>query len=80
MVKSTVFFYLFISTIKFTLLLLDILPIVKLPIQGHQYWKFHNQNMKYGPRNISEGFDNIPDNIDTAFVWSGNGKTYFVKG
>jgi len=36
--------------------------------------------MKYGPRNISEGFDGIPNNIDTAFVWSGNGKTYFKKG
>lgn len=36
--------------------------------------------MKYGPRNISEGFDGIPNHLQTAFVWSGNGKTYFVKG
>ncbi|KAL4220622.1 peptidase M10A [Mactra antiquata] len=47
--------------------------------KGPHYWKFRNQQLIYGPKNISEGFDGIPDNIDTAFVWSGNGKTYFVK-
>lgn len=48
--------------------------------QGSQYWKFHNLQLIYGPKNISEGFDGIPSFIDTSFVWSGNGKTYFVKG
>lgn len=50
------------------------------PLQGSQYWKFHNLQLIYGPKNISEGFDGIPSDIDTAFVWSGNGKTYFVRG
>ena len=43
--------------------------------QGNSYWKFHNLQMIYGPKNISEGFDGIPSDLDTAFVWSGNGKT-----
>ena len=29
---------------------------------------------------ISKGFDGIPDDLDAAFVWSGNGKIYFFKG
>jgi len=32
------------------------------------------------PKPISDGFAGIPSNIDTAFVWSGNGKIYFFKG
>lgn len=32
------------------------------------------------PKEISVGFAGIPNDVDTAFVWSGNGKTYFFKG
>jgi matrix metalloproteinase-14 (membrane-inserted) len=28
---------------------------------------------------MSVGFPGIPPNIDTVFVWSGNGKIYFTK-
>ena len=44
------------------------------------YWKFENQAPQDGyPRAISIGFEGIPNNIDTVFVWSGNGKMYFFK-
>ena len=32
------------------------------------------------PKEIGVGFAGIPNNVDAAFVWSGNGKTYFFKG
>ena len=31
------------------------------------------------PKNLRDGFPGIPNNVDTAFVWSGNGKIYFFK-
>lgn len=47
----------------------------------NQYWRFRNKKMDSGyPKDISVGFEGIPNSIDTAFVWSGNGKTYFFKG
>lgn len=32
------------------------------------------------PKEITEGFTGIPDHIDAATVWTGNGKIYFYKG
>jgi len=29
---------------------------------------------------IRDGFPGAPDNMDAAFVWSGNGRIYFIKG
>ena len=31
------------------------------------------------PKEISKGFEGIPNDVDAAFVWSGNGKIYFFK-
>lgn len=50
-------------------------------MQGSKYWRFHDKKMGNGyPKEISVGFAGIPNDIDTAFVWSGNGKTYIFKG
>lgn len=49
--------------------------------QGNNYWRFRNKQVSKGyPQRISVGFQGIPDNVDAALVWSGNGKTYFFKG
>ena len=29
---------------------------------------------------ISDKFPGLPDDIDSAFIWSGNGRLYFTKG
>ena len=45
-----------------------------------QYWRFTNKNRDSGyPKPISKGFAGIPNFIDAAFVWSGNGLIYFFK-
>ena len=49
-------------------------------MQGSKYWKFENMKPYPGyPKDLSGGFPGIPNNIDAAFVWSGNGKIYFFK-
>lgn len=32
------------------------------------------------PKKIRDGFSGLPDNIDAAFIWSANGRPYFIKG
>jgi len=32
------------------------------------------------PKNIAEDFPGVPNDLDAAFVWSGDGETYFFKG
>ena len=52
----------------------------KYQLQGSKYWKFENMKPYPGyPKDLSGGFPGIPNNIDAAFVWSGNGKIYFFK-
>jgi len=50
--------------------------------QGSSYWRFENINqLSPGyPRLISTGFKGVPDNPDAAFIWSGNGRIFFIKG
>jgi len=52
-----------------------------LCLKGTHYYRFTNMTMDAGyPKSISDGFSGIPANIDTAFVWGGNGKIYFFQG
>ncbi|XP_029413771.1 vitronectin isoform X2 [Nannospalax galili] len=54
--------------------------------KGGQYWRFEDGVMDPDyPRNISEGFSGIPDNVDAAFAlpahsYSGRERVYFFKG
>ncbi|XP_004635479.1 vitronectin [Octodon degus] len=54
--------------------------------KGSQYWRFEDGVLDPGfPRNISEGFDGIPDNLDAALAlpahsYSGRERVYFFKG
>ena len=47
------------------------------------YWKMSEDSiqLKSGyPRKISDDWPGLPDNIDAAFMWPDNYKTYFFKG
>lgn len=49
--------------------------------KGSRYWRYTNFQLDADyPKDLSEGFAGVPANIDTALVWSGNGKIYFFKG
>ncbi|KAM9846578.1 vitronectin b [Aulostomus maculatus] len=54
--------------------------------KGTEYWRFDGDVMdKDYPKNISDGFSNIPDNVDAAFAIPAPGhlckeKAYFFKG
>ena len=48
----------------------------------HQVFRFNrNRKMMPGyPKDINKEFLGLPNEIDSAFVWSGNGRLYFTKG
>ena len=47
---------------------------------GNNYWKLTDSSVEPGyPRQIKDGWDGLPGNIDAAFTWT-NGRTYFFKG
>ena len=50
--------------------------------KGNRYWRFSpNKRLDDGfPKNINDGFEGIPANVDAAFVWGRNDKIYFFKG
>lgn len=54
--------------------------------QGNKYWRFDNGVLDEDfPRDISVGFDTIPDHVDAAFAlpapgYNGREKVYFFKG
>ncbi|KAM6163654.1 vitronectin [Rhynchocyon petersi] len=54
--------------------------------KGSQYWRFEDGVLDPSyPRNISEGFQGIPDNVDAAFAlpahsYNGRERVYFFKG
>lgn len=54
--------------------------------KGNQYWRFEDGVLEPDyPRNISEGFSGIPDNVDAALAlpahsYSGRERAYFFKG
>ena len=48
--------------------------------KGSQYWRFRNGQMDAGyPLDIGDEWG-LPDNLDGAFVWQRNGRSYFFKG
>ncbi|KAK5645914.1 hypothetical protein RI129_004378 [Pyrocoelia pectoralis] len=48
--------------------------------KGYYLWKYV-LNKKVGePKLIADGYDNVPNHIDAAFIWSGSGHLYFFRG
>lgn len=47
--------------------------------KGSKYWRFEHRRLLPGyPKDITSW--GLPHSVDSAFVWSGNGMTYFTKG
>lgn len=65
--------------------LTDLYFVFLLP-QGNKYWRFDGDVLDADyPRDISVGFDGIPDDLDAAFAipapsHRGKEKAYFFKG
>lgn len=57
-----------------------------LQLKGNKYWRFEDEVLDDDyPRDISVGFEKIPDDIDAAFSTPAHGhhgkeKVYFFKG
>lgn len=57
-----------------------------IPPQGKEYWRFDGDVLDEDyPRNISLGFDGVPDDVDASFAipapsHRGKEKAYFFKG
>lgn len=55
-------------------------------LQGNKYWRFNNDVLDGDyPRDISVGFDGIPDGVNAAFALPasnhlGRERAYFFKG
>lgn len=62
------------------------MSFVFLLLQGNKYWRFDNDILDgHYPRDISVGFEGIPDGVDAAFAIPapshlGKEKAYFFKG
>ena len=39
-----------------------------------------SEEQSLSKRPLRAGFPGVPGNLDAAFVWSGNGRIYFIKG
>ena len=49
--------------------------------QDESFYTFSGSTTKVeGPYSISLSLRGLPNSIDSAFVWSGNGRIYFTKG
>ena len=58
---------------------------VRVHNQGDTYWRLDKhvsatEGQAWVDRPIRDGFPGAPDNLDAAFVWSGNVRIYFIKG
>ena len=49
--------------------------------KGEDYWKLTEDTVENGyPKKIRDDWPGLPNDIDAAFTWPDNNKTYFFKG
>ena len=49
-------------------------------MQGDKYWEFENRDAVVLEGELNERFPGLPSGVDAVFIWTGNGKTYAIKG
>ena len=49
-------------------------------LQGDKYWEFENRDAVVLEGELNERFPGLPSGVDAVFIWTGNGKTYAIKG